>query len=265
MQIQRVPAKSIWKGLAARGLSVAIILIAAFTGSAMLQPLAPKDPLIKGAQTSAFKIDPGIVGKRAGSGIIFGILGGFRTLAADITWLRYYEAWADYDLAETEALIHLTVLIDPNVEIFWRTGAHTLAFDMPVWRIRERGGEGQVPKTVQERIQTEQMERAITLLKQGEALHPDKPMFPIEIGKIYLNRKQDYANTVKYFRKAWEMPNKPAYIGRLLARVLSDRLGQREEALAVLRHDLATLPADDPESFLGLVQERIYELELRMF
>ena len=161
--------------------------------------------------------------------------------------------------------MRLTVLIDPRPEVFWKTGAHTLAFDMPVWRINERGGEEQVPKSIQKRIQREQMDRAIDLLKKGQALYPDNPTFPIEIGTIYVNRIQDYENTAKYWRKAWEMPGKPHHIGRLLARVLSDRLDRRDEALAVLRHDLATLPADDPEAFLGLVQERIYELELQAF
>ena len=265
MQIQRVPKDEAWKGIVRRGLQLCLTLGILFIASATLQSLAPKQTIVEGAKTLGLQIDPEIVGTRAGSGLIFGIFGGFRTLAADITWLRQNEAWIDKDLAETEALIRLTVLIDPRPEVFWKTGAHTLAFDMPVWRINDRGGEEQVPKSIQKRIQREQMDRAIDLLKKGQALYPDNPTFPIEIGTIYVNRIQDYENTVKYWRKAWEMPGKPHHIGRLLARVLSDRLDRRDEALAVLRHDLATLPADDPEAFLGLVQERIYELELQAF
>ena len=63
-------------------------------------------------------------------------------------WLRMH-AWIDKDIAETEALTRLTVLIDPRPFVFWQSGAHTMVFDMPVWRIREAGGEFVMPEGLQ--------------------------------------------------------------------------------------------------------------------
>ena len=84
--------------------------------------------------------------------------------------------------------------------------------------------------------------------------------FPIEIGKMYLSGAKDFGKTIEYFRAAWEMPNRPYYIGRLLARVL-ETSGRPREALEVLYADFERLPKDEPEAFVPLVLERIGELE----
>ena len=84
--------------------------------------------------------------------------------------------------------------------------------------------------------------------------------FLIEIGKVYLNGTQDYEKTAEYFRAAWEMPNRPYFIGRLLARVL-ERAGRPREALEVLYVDYERLPKDEPEAFIPL-EERIAELRV---
>lgn len=239
------------------GLGVGLLC---FVLAALAQILAPDEPLAGKESVLKTQLSSELVGTRTGSGLVLGILGGFRTLAADITWLRMNEAWEDKNLPETEALIRLTVLIDPRPEVFWRSGAHTLAFDIPVWRIREAGGESEVPESIQKRIRMEQMVRGVRFLQDGALLHPDNPMFPIEIGKIYLNAAKDFENTIQYFYKAWEMPNAPHYIGRLLARVL-ETAGRPAEALSVLKEDWQSLPHDDPEAYIDLVQARIIELE----
>lgn len=233
-----------------------------FSMSAAIKTMAPSRTLIEGAQVNTLEIDAELLGNRAGSGLIFGILGGFRTIAADISWLRMNEAWEDKLLAETEALIRLTLLIDSRPEVFWKAGAHTLTFDMPVWRIRAGGGESVVPESVQERIHGEQLQRGVDLLKQGALLYPESPTFPIEIGKFYLIKNEDFAKAATYFRMAWEMPNSPYFVGRALARVL-ERDGRPKEALDVLKADLKQLPADDPESYIDLVRERIAEIEFK--
>ncbi|MGB0371935.1 MAG: tetratricopeptide repeat protein [Opitutales bacterium] len=260
--MRKVSAQESMSGIARRILSGLGCALVVFLASGLSQNLAPRDQLVTGSLASVPKIDTDLLGNRVGSGLIFGILGGFRTIAADISWLRMNEAWEDRNLAETEALIRLTLLIDSRPEVFWKAGAHTIGFDMPVWRIREGGGESVVPQSVQERIRREQMQKAVDLLEQGARLYPENPMFPIETGKVYLNATKDYEKTIEYFRKAWEMPNSPPYIGRLLARVL-ETVGRPEEALEILRVDLWQLSADDPEAYIGLVRERIAELEFK--
>ncbi|MEM7673665.1 MAG: tetratricopeptide repeat protein [Verrucomicrobiota bacterium] len=234
-----------------------------FIASSILQYLRPQEPLVIGSHPAFVSIDRSILEDYAGSGLVFGILGGFRTITANIVWLRMNEAWEDRNLAETEALIRLALLIDPRPEVFWRTGAHTIGFDMPVWRIRSSGGESVVNLGIQNSIRREQMFKAIELLKQGASLYPDNPTFPIEIGKVYLNSALDFEMTIQYFKQAWEMPNAPFYIGRLLARVM-ETAGRPHEALEVLREDLKKLPEDDPEAYIDIVRMRIAELELKL-
>ena len=260
MELHRAAPAEALKALRLKMSYAALSFLILFICSGLIQGLTPEGPMIEGAQVAQLDVGDEVLASRAGSGLIFGILGGFRTLAADITWLRMNEAWEDKNLAETEALIRLTVLIDPRPEVFWRTGGHTLAFDMPVWRIRSRGDEFGMPESIQRKIREEQLERGVKFLLEGARIHPENPNFPIWIGQFYLNAFQDYEKTIQYFRQAWKMKGAPYHIGRLLARVL-ERAGRPREALEILYADLEKLPAGDPEAFVPFVKERIAELE----
>lgn len=235
-------------------------LVALLAVSVTLQALAPREPVVRGAQIVEIEASLGAIVERGGAGAIWGVLGGFRSIVADMVFLRSYVVWEESKLAEYDALGRLAVSIDPRPEIFWRYAATTLAFDMPVWRIRQTGGENVVPIGVQTRIRTEQMERAVAFLQEGRELFPDASFFPIEMGKIVLTASGDHDRAAELFLAAWEMEDAPPFIGRLLSRVL-ESAGRIDEALALMRADLDHLDPDDPESFIPLVHQRIAELE----
>jgi hypothetical protein len=50
----------------------------------------------------------------AGQGVTLALLGGFRALVADATWIRMYALWERHELAATQSLIQLVSSLDPR-------------------------------------------------------------------------------------------------------------------------------------------------------
>ena len=49
-----------------------------------------------------------------GQGVLLGILGGLRTVVADLTWIRSYVLWERRDRAGCEALMRAACALDPH-------------------------------------------------------------------------------------------------------------------------------------------------------
>ena len=197
---------------------------------------------------------------RMGQGMSFGLLGGFRTLGADMSWLRMYAAWEKRDLPATEAFIRLTTAIDPRRAYFWLNGARILAHDVTMWRIQRAGGYDAVSPTEQDRISREQAQRALTLLAAGLEHHPANADLWAERASIELHRAGDLAAAAESYRRAWEQPRGPHYAARLHAELLR-RLGRKSEALAWLVQLHPSLDPADEAAGADLVLGRIQELE----
>ena len=195
-----------------------------------------------------------------GQGVTVGVLGGFRSIAANLLWIKGMEFWKDRDLPGTQTMIRLVTSIDPRPTFFWMNGARITALDMPAWRIRQAGGHDNVPDVVIEEIRREQNEEAIALLYRAMAYHPNRPEYPLEIGMIKARRMDDPEGALVYYKMASQMPGAPAYAGRIYGQILR-RLGREQEAYEWLISLYHTL---DPELFghrTDLVRQRIRELE----
>ena len=196
----------------------------------------------------------------AGQGLTFGVLGGFRAIAADFAWVRVYVIWEKRDLPGTEALLQLVSALDPRPLYFWVNGARILAYDMPGWRIAAAGGYDAVPAAQQRRVDVEQAHLALRRLDAALLFHPASADLWIERANIELTRLRDVAAAAASYRRAWEQPNAPYYAARLHAEMLK-RLGRKPEALAWLVQLHPQLPPDDESACADLVLARIRELE----
>lgn len=194
-----------------------------------------------------------------GQGLVVGVLGGFRTILADFTWIRLNTAWEQRQAPELAALIRLVTTLDPDSVYFWVNSARMLAYDVPHWRIRAAGGPLVVPAAEQRRIAEEQAQQGFALLAQARQYHPDEPKLYLEVAQIYLNRLQDDAQAAEWFLRAAQFPDAPYYAARIYAELLR-RQGKQQQAYVFLRQLHAQLP-DDPYAQKNIVLERIRELE----
>lgn len=196
----------------------------------------------------------------AGQGLTLALLGGFRALVADGTWIRLYALWEKRDLPGTETLARLVTAIDPRPVYFWLNGARIIAYDFPAWRIEAAGGYDAVPADVQRRIGNEQARAALRVLESAVTFHPRSFELWTERANIELNRLGDLNAAAESYRRAWALPRAPYYVARLYAEVLR-RAGRKVEALAWLVALYPTLPAGDDGAAAEVVRGRIRDLE----
>ena len=91
---------------------------------------------------------PEALGSSAGTGVALGTLGGFRTVIADVAWLRAFHFWETRDAVACLKFAELAMTLAPEQFFFLENAANYIAFDFPVWEIRRRGGTRQVPAPV---------------------------------------------------------------------------------------------------------------------
>jgi hypothetical protein len=196
----------------------------------------------------------------AGRGLTLGVLGGFRAIAADFSWVRLYMIWEKRDLPAVETLTRLVTTLDPRPLYFWVNSARILAYDMPNWRIDAAGGIGRVPEAEQQRIDAEQARLALRRLEEAAVFHGTSPELWIERANIELTRLRDTAAAADSYRRAWEQKDAPYYAARLHAEMLR-RLGRKAEALTWLVKLHPQLPPENDAAAAGPVLARIRELE----
>jgi len=209
---------------------------------------------------SAGAVGDGNLGPLLGRGLSAAVLGGFRALAADGLWLRAYLAWAERDVAQTEALISLVTLVDERPLCFWLDGARILAYDVPQWRIANQRVNGPVPAEVRRRITEEQASVALRYLEQARRSHPDSAAICVEIANVHLNVRRDLGAAAGWYRRAAETPNAPYYAARIHAELLK-RLGRSRDAYQWLRDLHPTLPPCDDAAMRDIILKRIRDLE----
>lgn len=237
---------------------VAVTLVALSGTSLVLRPL--ETPAWAEVRSHGAGVDATGIQGAVGQGVVAGLLGGFRALAADSLWLKANANWEEMDLPATQTTIRAVTAIDPRPLYFWVNGARMIAYDMPVWRIERAGGIAVVPATVQSRIAEEQARVALGMLADAQRAHPASPTLVIEVANIHLRRLGDTATATRLYREAAELPDAPFYAARIHAELLR-QLGRRQEALEWLVRVHPTLPRDVPEAMPGIVLARIRELE----
>lgn len=240
-----------------RALTLCVIVATLALAGPGLERLAAPAWAAARAKQPALRLDSSVVA--AGQGVTLALLGGFRALVADATWIRMFVLWEKRDLPGTETLLKLVLAIDPRPVYFWLNGARITAYDLPVWRIEAAGGYDAVPAETQARLDREQAQRAVQHLAAAMRYHPANADLWIERANIELNRLRDVPAAAESYRRAWEQPRAPYYAARMHAELLR-RLGRPREALAWLVRLYPGLPAGE-EGGRDIVLARIRELE----
>lgn len=195
-----------------------------------------------------------------GQGLVIGLIGGFRTIIADFMFIRANTFWEKRDRPNTETMLNMVVAVDPRPMFFWLNGSRMMAYDMPNWEIRARGGYDAVPESVQDEINAEYAQLGMDFIDKAQKFHPDEHKIPLEKAQIYTNRLEDYANAARYYKEVIAFENAPFFTHRIYAEMLR-RSGQADKAYDYLTQLYPTLSTDNPMAARDVVLERIRELE----
>lgn len=150
-----------------RAATFAIVVLTLALGGAVLWRIAAPAWSGMRAREPALRLDS--AGLALGQGVTLALLGGFRALVADMTWIRMYVGWEKRDLVGTDTLVRLVTALDPRPVYFWLNGARIIAYDAPVWRIEAAGGYDAVAPARQREIEHEQARLALQHIEIGRA------------------------------------------------------------------------------------------------
>jgi hypothetical protein len=200
-----------------------------------------------------------------GQGVLLGVLGGFRTVVADFTWIRSYVLWErKTDRAGTELLMRAACALDPRSRFFWENAGLTLANDMGHWEIRRRGGYAKVPKEIQDHILRGYARRGLDLMDEGVASTGGNAALLASAALVAELQLKDLALSADYYRRSAEARGAPWFAARFAAANLWKE-GRRREAYDWYRaHWLKTLRLEEDGSPDDLRELRDMERELRL-
>ncbi len=200
-----------------------------------------------------------------GQGVLLGVLGGFRTVVADFTWIRGYALWErKNDRAGTELLMRAACALDPRSRFFWENAGLSVANDMAHWEIRRRGGYAKVPKEIQDHLLRSYAQRGMALLDEGIASTGGDAALLATAALVAELQLKDLGRSADYYRRAAEARAAPWFAARFAAANLWKE-GRRREAYAWYRaHWQKVLSRTEDGSPDDLKQLRDMEHELRL-
>ena len=200
-----------------------------------------------------------------GQGVLLGVLGGFRTVVADFTWIRGYVLWErKNDRAGTELLMRAACALDPRSRFFWENTGLAVANDMGHWEIRRRGGYAKVPKEIQDHVLRGYAQRGMVLLDEGIASTGGDAALLATAALVAELQLKDLGRSGDYYRRAAEARAAPWFAARFAAANLWKE-GRRREAYDWYRaHWLKVLSRAEDGSPDDLKELRDMEHELRL-
>ena len=223
------------------------------------------------AESSWRRIRPSIpeIGRKEleptlGQGVLLGVLGGLRTVVADIAWIRSYVFWERRDRPGCEALMRTACTLDPHARYFWENAGLRIGLDMAHWEIRRRGGYAKVPAETQERLFRQYGRRGLDVLEEGMAHARNRTSLLLAAGFLADGKLKDLRLAADYYRQAAEAPDGPWYAARMSAD-FDWGGGRKTEAYRWYRNYWEKRMREKEDGFPeDLVRLRTMETELRL-
>lgn len=151
------------------------------------------DPERKTRQVSAFSIGP--------TPAVIAALGGFRTVAADLLWLRLERAWHGDWWAMVPLLETITEL-DPHYVLAWKVYGWHCAYNL----------HGESKTLVDKRYW---LRHGLKVLERAVEANPNDWETYFELGWTYHDRAHEPYRAAEWFRRAEEFPDAPDYVTRM--------------------------------------------------
>ena len=199
-----------------------------------------------------------------GQGVLLGVLGGLRTVVADIAWIRSYVFWERRDRPGCEALMRTACTLDPHARYFWENAGLRIGLDMAHWEIRRRGGYAKVPAETQERLFRQYGRLGLDVLEEGLGHARNRTSLLLAAGFLAEGKLKDLRLAADYYRQAAEVADAPWYAARISAD-FDWGAGRKAEAYRWYRNYWETRMRFKEDGFPeDLIRLRTMENELRL-
>jgi hypothetical protein len=155
-----------------------------------------------------------------GQGVLLGILGGLRTVVADLTWIRSYVLWERRDRAGCAGAHARRLRLGSALALFLENAGYAVGFDLAHWEIRRRGGYASVPGETQERLSKSYARRGIEILEEGRKHAKTTTPLVLCAAQLAEIKLKDHGLASRYYREAAEAPDAPWYAARICAQTI---------------------------------------------
>ena len=209
-----------------------VLLLAGLLKLPVERALASRRPGASVADTSRAQNFRGQVGQLS----LAATLGGFRSVAADLLYLRAHLAWERTDWSRLVFLFEQITTLQPHRLLYWETGAWHMAWNAGTAALNDPAEPRQ---SLRVQAQRRYFDLARAFLERGIQLNPDRPQLYEALARLYREKYQDHLRASEYFSLAAARPGAPGYLRRFAAYELSYCAGREPEAYSQLRalHD----------------------------
>jgi hypothetical protein len=159
-------------------------------------------------------------------------LSGFRSLVADVLFIRAHVAWERTEWGRVLLLLRQVTTLQPRSVLFWDMAAWHMGWNASVAALND---PSQPRQALRIRAQREYFALGKDFLERGIQNNPEKPQLYESLARLYKDKYNDHARASEYFAKAAALPGAPSYDRRFAAYELSYTEGREREAYAELR------------------------------
>lgn len=154
-------------------------------------------------------------------------LSGFRSLVADLLWIRAHSAWEATQWGRMELLFNNVTALQPRAVTFWDMAAWHMAWNASV---AAREDPRQPREALRIKAQREYFELGKDFLVRGIQNNPDRYNLYFSLGRLYLEKYQDHVAAAQQYGLAAAFPDAPTYVHRFAVYELALTPGKELEA-----------------------------------
>ena len=203
---------------------LALILILAAFVPLKLKMEAACDRIVPGALSIDLR-------EQIGQSAFIAVLGGFRSVIADLLFIDAYSAWERTDWTYLLLRLRQATELQPRAILFWEMAGWHMAWNAGTAALED---DSKSP-AARRRLQHDYLELGKDFLARGIAHNPEKPQLYEALARLYRDKFHDHARAAENFEKAARLPDHASYDERFSAYELSYCEGREREAYARLR------------------------------
>ena len=159
-------------------------------------------------------------------------LSGFRSLVADVLFIKAHVAWERTEWGRVLLLFRQVTTLQPRAVLFWDMAAWHMAWNASVAAFND---PHQPRQALRIKAQREYFALGKDFLERGIQNNPEKPQLYEALARVYKEKYKDHAHAAEYFAKAASLPGAPSYEKRFAAYELSYCEWRGREAYEELR------------------------------
>jgi hypothetical protein len=158
-------------------------------------------------------------------------LSGFRSLVADLAFIRAQVAWERTEWGRVLLLFRQATTLQPRSILFWDMAAWHMAWNASVAALHD---PSQPNEALRRRAERQYIALGKDFLERGIRNNPDRPQLYETLARLYKDKLHDHATAARLFAKAATHAGAPEYDERFAAYELSYVPGQERAAYDAL-------------------------------